>query len=391
MLRITGASVWTGGDSVSPADILIEGDRIKAIVAPAAANPGEQVLDYSGCTVLPGLINAHCHLTMDGGPNPDATAKRDGVLLTAYKAAAHARMALFSGVTMVRDLGASEGIDLALRKAINDGVVVGPRMLAAARCICMTGGHGWDGGCEVDGPDEARKGARLQLRAGADVVKVMATGGVMTPGVEPGSPQMNEDELRAAIEEAHNAGKRAATHAQGTRGIQNAVRAGVDSVEHGIFLDDETIQMMLDRGTYLVPTLVAPYHIVRGGIEAGIPAFAVEKAKRVADSHVQSFIKAMRAGVKIAAGTDAGTPLNSHDNFVLELELMVKAGMPIVNALRAATSVNAELLDVADRLGTIAAGKLADLLIVRGNPLTDLTALRNVVDVMKGGAVIIRN
>jgi imidazolonepropionase-like amidohydrolase len=202
---------------------------------------------------------------------------------------------------------------------------------------------------------------------------------------------MNEDELRAAIEEAHNAGKRSATHAQGTRGIQNAVRAGVDSVEHGIFLDDETIQMMLDRGTYLVPTLVAPYHIVRGGIEAGIPAFAVEKAKRVADSHVQSFIKAMRAGVKIAAGTDAGTPLNSHDNFVLELELMVKAGMPIVDALRAATSVNAELLDVADRLGTITAGKLADLLIVRGNPLTDLTALRNVVDVMKGGAVVIRN
>ncbi|MGE5560351.1 MAG: amidohydrolase family protein [Chloroflexota bacterium] len=388
MLRITDALVWTGGDKAAPADILIDNDRIKAIVAPGATPAGEQVMSLAGCTVLPGLINAHVHLTMDGSPNPTVTSRADGPFGAAYKAVAAAEKTLRAGVTTVRDMGASGFMDIALRKAVAAGTVRGPRMLVSGECICMTGGHGWDGGCEVDGPDEARRGARRQLKAGADVIKIMATGGVMTPGVEPGSPQLTEEEMRAAVEEAHKAGKRTATHAQGTTGIKNAIRAGLDSIEHGIFLDDEAIQMMLDRGVYLVPTLVAPYHIVRGGIEAGIPAFAVEKSKRVIDSHVASFDKARRAGVKIAAGTDAGTPLNAHGTLALEIELMVKAGMPVVDALHAATSVAAACLGLEDRIGTIEPGKYADLLAVKGDPLADPSALYNVAAVWQGGVLV---
>lgn len=388
MLRITGASVWTGGNTAGRADILIENDRIHAIVTPGTPAEGEQILNLAGCTVMPGLVNAHVHLTLDGSPDPNASVHRDGMYGTAYKAAAAAEKTLRAGVTTIRDLGAPDGMDIALRKAIAAGTVLGPRMLASGKCICMTGGHGWDGGFEADGPDEARKGARQQLKAGADVIKLMATGGVMTPGVEPGSPQLTEEEMRAAIEEAHKAGKRTATHAQGTTGIKNAIRAGIDSIEHGIFLDDETIQMMVDRGVYLVATLVAPYHIVRGGIEAGIPAYAVEKSKRVIDSHVASFDKARRAGVKIAAGTDAGTPLNAHGTLALEVELMVKAGMPVVDALRAATLTSAACLGLEDQIGSITAGKYADLLAVKGDPLADPAALYSVAAVLKGGKLV---
>lgn len=390
MLRVTGASVWTGGQAAVPADILIDGERIHSIVSPGAAVAGEEVLTLTGCTVLPGLINAHVHLALDGGPDPNSSSFRDGLYGAAYKAVAAAERTLRAGVTTVRDLGAPGGMDIALRKAIEAGTLPGPRMLVAGESICMTGGHGWTTGCEVDGPDEARKGARRQLKAGADVIKLMATGGVMTPGVEPGSPQLTEEEMRAAIEEAHKAGKRTATHAQGTTGIKNAIRAGIDSIEHGIFLDDEAIEMMLARGVYLVPTLVAPYHIVRGGVEAGIPAYAVEKAKRVIDSHLTSFDKARRAGVKIAAGTDAGTPLNPHGTLALEIELMVKAGMPVADALHAATDVAADCLGLADRIGSIAPGKYADLLAVRGDPLSDPSALYNVAAVLKGGALVHR-
>ncbi|NLY50521.1 MAG: amidohydrolase family protein, partial [Firmicutes bacterium] len=226
------------------------------------------------------------------------------------------------------------------------------------------------------------------LRAGADVIKLMATGGVMTPGVEPGSPQFTYEELKAGVEEANKAGRRTASHAQGTTGIKNAVLAGITSIEHGIFLNDEVIELMLERGTYLVPTLVAPYWIVQKGRAAGIPDYAVRKTEAVIDAHMASFRKALAAGIRIAFGTDAGTPFNEHGANTFELQLMVENGMSPMQALETATRSSAELLGISDKVGTLEPGKIADVVVLSGDPLADITAVRNVKGVIKEGKIV---
>ena len=376
------------------AAIQIEGDRIVAVLdaaevftLPEVAGPGSiDIHDLAGKTVLPGLINCHTHLCLDGSADPEGAWKRRSPTENVLLAAKHAEATLQAGITTVRDLGGPEGVDLGLREAVNGGLVPGPRMLVSGQVLCMTGGHGHLlGGREVDSPDEARKGAREQLKAGADVIKVMATGGVMTPGVEPGAAQLTMEEMRAAVQEAEKAGKLTATHAQGTMGIKNAIRAGVDSVEHGIYLDNEAIDMMLERGTYLVPTLAAVHHILEAGIEAGIPAFIIEKAERVSEAHVKSFQRAQEAGVRIAAGNDGGTPFNLGDNLASELECMAAAGMSPAKALDAAHRTAAELLRMADQIGTVEPGKLADLVVLDADPLADISAVRSVHLVIKAG------
>ena len=261
----------------------------------------------------------------------------------------------------------------------------GPGIVAAGRNLCMTGGHGWTMGWECDGPDACRKAAREELKAGVDVIKIMATGGVMTPGVEPGSPQLTEEEMRAAIEEAHKAGRKTATHAQGNTGIKNALRAGIDSIEHGCYLDEESIGMMLKNGTYLVPTLAAPRNIVDYGVENGVPEYAVKKSLVVMDNHIRSFQDAYKAGVKIAMGTDSGTPFNSHSGSAFEMQLMVEAGMAPGDAIVAATRNAAECLDILERTGTLEVGKAADIIALPGDPLLDIKALKTVEDVFKDG------
>jgi imidazolonepropionase-like amidohydrolase len=210
----------------------------------------------------------------------------------------------------------------------------------------------------------------------------------MTPGVEPGSPQLTLEELKAGVEEAGKAGRRTASHAQGTTGIKNAVLAGITSIEHGIFLSDEVIELMLEHGTYLVPTLVAPYWIVKKGRAAGIPDYAVKKSEDVIEAHLASFRKALAAGVKIAFGTDAGTPFNEHGANTFELELLVENGMTPLQALEAGTRVSAELLGIEDKVGTLEAGKLADVVVVAGDPLADIKAVRNVQVVVKEGQIV---
>ncbi|MFZ5917365.1 MAG: amidohydrolase family protein [Chloroflexota bacterium] len=370
------------------AAIRIEGERIAAVAKAPDPGWGGPVEDLQGGTVIPGLINCHTHLCLDGSPDPEAAWKRRSITENVLVTARHAQATLRAGVTTVRDLGGCEGVDLDLKKAINDGLIPGPRMLVSGKVICMTGGHGHFLGREVDGADEARKGAREQLKAGADVVKVMATGGVMTPGVEPGSAQLTYEELRAAIEEAQKAGKLTATHAQGTSGIKNAIRAGIDSIEHGFYLDAEAIGLMLERGVFFVPTLAALYHILEAGIESGIPAYVIEKAKRATDAQLDSFRRAREAGVRIAAGNDGGTPFNTSDNLVSELERMVEAGMSPAEALDAAHAAAADLLRLSDQIGAIEPGKLADLVVLDADPLAGIAALRRVRRVIKGGQFV---
>ena len=377
----------TGDTPIEDAVVVIEGDLISSVGKMCAHTvaSGAEVIDVSGKTVMPGLINCHTHLCLDGSLDPVAAWQQRSLTENVLTAAKHAEATLRAGVTTVRDLGGWSGVDLELKKAINDHVVPGPRMLASGKVLCMTGGHGHFMGREVDGPDQARKGAREQLKAGADIIKVMATGGVMTPGTDPGSAQLTYEELRAAVEEAEKAGKSTATHAQGTDGIKNALRAGIDSIEHGFFLDAEAIDMMLERGTFFVPTLAAVYHVIQSGPESGIPAFVQEKAERASDAQLDSFRRACEAGVRIAAGNDGGTPFNRADNLASELERLVAAGMSCTAALATAHSAGAELLRMADQIGTIEPGKAADLVVLDANPQADISAVRQVHMVIKAG------
>jgi imidazolonepropionase-like amidohydrolase len=281
-----------------------------------------------------------------------------------------------AGVTTIRDMGARDGIDLGLRQAIRTGLVPGPRMLASGQPICMTGGHGWQLGREANGPEEVRKATREQIKAGTDIVKLMATGGVLTPAVEPGSEQLTEAELRAGVEEAHKAGKKTATHAMGTKGILNALRAGIDSIEHGVYLDDEAVRLMKKRGVLLIPTLAALFQIESKGVKAGIPAFAVEKTLKVKPFHLESICLARQAGVAVAMGTDAGTPFNLHGENLQELQLLVQhCGFSPLEAIEAGTRVSAQVLGLEKELGTIEEGKFADLVVVDGDPLDDINIL----------------
>jgi imidazolonepropionase-like amidohydrolase len=371
------------------AAIHIADDRITTVTDAEPDSTDEPALNLGGKTVVPGFINCHVHLCLDGSPDPITAWASRSLTENVLIAGKQAETTVKAGITTVRDLGGVDGVDLGLKKAINDGVIPGPRMLVSGRVLCMTGGHGHVIGREVNGPDEARKGAREQLKAGADVIKVMATGGVMTPGVEPGSPQLTFEELRAAIEEAEKAGKLTATHAQGTTGIKNAVRAGIDSIEHGFFLDAEAIDMMLERGTFFVPTLAALYHIIEGGLESGIPSYVVEKAARASDAQLDSFRRAREAGVRVAAGNDGGTPFNTADNLSSELERMVDAGVSPADALETAHKTAAELLGLSGQIGTVEPGKLADLVVLDADPLADISAVRQVLMVFKDGQRVV--
>jgi imidazolonepropionase-like amidohydrolase len=390
---LANGTVFVGnGQILEGGTVLVQGERISKVSKGNVTIPkGVRKIDLAGRFLLPGFIDCHVHLCLDGSPDPLATLSGESIPMTTLKAAQFARKTLMAGVTSVRDMGGREEIDLVLRDAIRSGQVSGPRMLVSRQLICMTGGHGWPMGREADGPDEVRKAAREQIKRGADIIKLMATGGVLTPGVEPGAAQLTEEELRAGIEEAHKAGRRTATHAMGTQGILNALRAGIDSIEHGVYLNDEIVSLMVKRGVSLVPTIAALHHILVKGLEAGIPAYAVEKTERVKPHHLNSIRMAREAGVKIAMGTDAGTPFNMHGENTMELKLFVDQGFSPEEAIHAGTRIAAEVLGMEDELGTIEEGKQADLIVVDGNPLEDITLLlkaERMPLVMQGGNLV---
>jgi imidazolonepropionase-like amidohydrolase len=374
---VDGRVIVGDGRMIENATVLVEGGSILKITKNSLSIPkNTQKISLEHRTLLPGFIDAHIHICMDGSADPMTASLTESPTITALKAAESARRTLMAGITTVRDMGGKDGIDFGLRQAIASGLIPGPRMLVSGQLICMTGGHGWQVGLEADGPDEVRRAAREQIKAGADIVKLMATGGVLTPAVEPGSEQFTEAELRAGVEEAHKAGKKTATHAMGTRGISNALRAGIDSIEHGVYLDDETVSMMIERNIPLIPTISALYNIETRGVEAGIPAFAVEKTLMVKPFHLESIRMAREAGISVAAGTDAGTPFNRHGENLGEIKLLVDyGGFSPMGAIKAGTGNAAKVLGLEDELGTVAEGKVADLVMVEGNPLDDIDVL----------------
>ncbi len=377
-IAFVGGIVFVGnGAVIENGTVTVAGDRILKVTEGNIPIPRDyRIIPLEGRTLLPGFIDCHVHLCLDGSPDPIGALNCETMPMTTLKVADFVKKTVMAGVTTVRDAGGVGGIELVIRDAIRSGLISGPRILASRLFVCMTGGHGWNmGGRVADGPYEVMKAVREQVKGGADVLKFMATGGLMTPGEEPGGEQFTEEELHAGIHEAHKAGKKTLTHAQGTQGILNALRAGIDSIEHGVFLNDEAIALMLAKDVSLVPTLTALYNIQSKGLAAGIPNFVVDKTVRVWPSHQKSVVMAREAGVRTAMGTDAGSCCNLHGRNLEELKHLVDAGYPPIDALQSATQIGAKVLGLENELGTIEEGKLADMVVVEGNPIEDIGIL----------------
>ena len=347
-------------------------------------------------TLTPGLVDAHVHLLLNAGANPVAHLLGLSLTERVLMAQAHMKAQLMAGVTTVRDLGGPDNIAVDLGRAVVAGKVTGPRVQSSGRNLTMTGGHGHALGLEVDGPDAVRRAARGELKAGAEVIKLMATGGVLTPNVRAGATALSEDEMRAGVEAAHNAGKRTAAHAQGLIGIKNALRAGVDTIEHGAFdhWDDDALALLKTR--FLVPTLAAPDGILSGGNSGGksdkkgderVPDWVLEKTRPIAKRHRANTTEAYRAGVPVVAGTDAGTPFNPHGNLPKELALLAEVGLSPLDVLRAATTVAADALGLIGQVGTLRPGAFADLVAWDGDPLEEVSAYTRPRTVVVGGEV----
>ena len=380
--------------------IIVEKNKIRVIqsgfVTPQTT---DQVIDLKDKTVMPGLIDLHVHLETEY--NREQINKRMGYNPAdiAFEAQKNGLTTLMAGFTTVRDLGGTN-VNIALRNAINKGTVSGPRILTSGRTISTTGGHGdptngWRGDVEfppsvtdgvVDNPDDARKAVRQRYKDGADWIKITATGGVLSIAKNGKAPQFTEDEIVAIVKTANDYGFSVAAHAHGAEGMKRALRAGVKTIEHGTFLDDECIQLFKEKGAYLVPTIIAGKSTADS---AKIPGYyhplVVPKALETGPLIQAAFAKAYKAGVKIAFGTDAG--VYPHGKNAKEFQYMTEVGMSPMEAIKCATSINAEVLNMKDQIGSIEAGKFADIIATDTNPLTDIKTLQNVTFVMKDGII----
>jgi imidazolonepropionase-like amidohydrolase len=389
----------TGRRPVKDATILIKGSMIEEVGKTIDAPSGAEVIDAAGKTVMPGLIDAHVHICSNGDPSVLSALGYSPGLVQLF-GAHNAAKTLDAGYTTIRDMGAPGGFALSLKKAIEMGVARGPRIVAPGRIISMTGGHADfylpsgisynDMTLISDGPVETRRSTRVNLREGADFIKICTSGGVMSPSDPVDTPQFTVDEIKAVCDEAHHVGKLVASHAHGPTGIMNAIMGGVKSIEHGSIQTKETVKAMAEHGIIQVPTLVASWNILQRGTAGGIPEWAVAKAKEIAEYPPKSLMLCYRAGVKVAAGTDAGTPFNRHGENAKELELMVTAGLKPLEAITCATKVGAEACYLAAKTGTLEKGKWADLIVVDGDPSEDVRVLQDKAKirlVMKAGSV----
>ncbi len=397
-------TVFAGGQvfdtrtaSSAPADLVVEGDRI-VDVGPGL--DGDDSIDVSGRTLLPGLFDCHTHVVFS---HIDLwKLMQQPFSYRFYEAEKNLRATLDIGITTVRDAG---GADLGMKKALQDGLIAGPRMQISIRMLSQTGGHGdewlpsgafaamfveYPGSPHalVDGPQEMRRKVRELIRNGADVIKVATSGGVLSPRDDPRHAHFRMDELEVLVSEAAAAGMWVMAHAQAADGIKNAIRAGIRSIEHGVYLDDEAVSMMLEKGTYLVPTLVAPQGVISAA-EAGaqIPEASLAKAKEVVEIHRESFRKAVEAGVKVAMGTDSG--VTPHGENLRELPLMVEGGMSPGQAIVATSATAAELMGLQDELGSLEPGKRADVVIVEGDVFDVKTLPERIEAVYKDGERVV--
>jgi imidazolonepropionase-like amidohydrolase len=383
--------------------IQVVNDRIQSVTAADsfAIPAGATVIDLPRATVLPGLIDCHTHLGSRADRYDEIYNFKDTPFQSAFAGVVNARKTLEAGFTTVRDVGSLPFLAVDLRNSINEGLIPGPRIVASGPGISITGGHGDLNNFSpqtrvsmfpeerdfqiADGVDQIRHVVRAQVKYGVDVIKILATGGVLSKGDNPGSPQFTLEELKAAADEAHMAGRKIAAHAHGTQGIKNAILAGIDSIEHASLIDDEGIRLAKEHGVYLVMDIYNDDYLLGKAIEFGLPKENVEKEKKVGRQQRENFERAVKGCAKMAFGTDAG--VYPHGDNAKQFFYMVKFGMTPAQAIRAATSNAADLVGRAQDVGTVQAGKYADLIAVSADPLEDVRALENVGFVMKGGVV----
>jgi imidazolonepropionase-like amidohydrolase len=383
--------------------IVVQDDRIQSVAAAVSVTipAGATVIDLSKATVLPGLIDCHTHLGARADRYDEIYSFKDTPFQSAFAAVINARATLEAGFTSVRDVGSPPFLAVDLRNSINEGFIPGPRIVASGPGISITGGHGDLNNFSpqtrvtmfpeerdfsiADGADQVRHVVRSQVKYGVDVIKIMATGGVLSKGDSPGAPQFTLEELKVATDEAHMAGRKIAAHAHGAQGIKNAILAGIDSIEHASLIDDEGIRLSKERGVYLVMDIYNDDYILGKAIEFGLPKENVEKEKMVGRLQRENFKKAVEGGAKMAFGTDAG--VYPHGDNAKQFFYMVKFGLTPAQAIRAATWNAADLIGRLKDVGTIEAGKYADIIAVSGDPLKDVKVLENVGFVMKGGVV----
>src|SRR5215475_1425336 len=383
--------------------ITIDGERIQSVGPKGSVQipAGADVIDLSKATVLPGLIDCHTHLGSRADRYDEIYKFKDTPFQAAFAAVVHARKTLEAGFTTVRDVGSPPFLAVDLRNSINEGLIPGPRVVASGPGISITGGHGDLNNFSpqtrvsmfpeerdfqiADGVDQIRHVVRAQVKYGVDVIKILATGGVLSKGDSPGAPQFTPEELKAAADEAHMAGRKIAAHAHGTQGIKNAILAGIDSIEHASLIDDEGIRLSKERGVYLVMDIYNDDYILGKAIEFGLPKENVDKEKAIGKLQRENFERAVRGGAKMAFGTDAG--VYPHGDNAKQFFYMVKFGLTPAQAIHAATSNAADLIGRAQDVGTLQAGKYADLIAVSADPLQDVRVLENVGFVMKGGVV----
>ncbi len=394
---LEGATLFDGlSRIIDDAVLIVKGTRIHAVGQRKDVDIPEQAvqIDLHGQFIIPGLIDTHVHLDLHGLPDTYHESLIEDKLRT-IRATIEMANTVRAGITTVRNAGSTNFIDIAVRKAVEEGMVVGPRILASGKIICMmTAGNEYFKGLyhEADGVDENRKAAREQLKEGADYLKVMATGAIMNPGGVPGAPHLNVEEIRAVVEEGEKSGKHTAAHAHGAEGIKNAIRAGVRTIEHGTLADEEALKMMADQGIFLTSTLSSNFWMINAHTRNGIPQFMFEKAEEVAGIRRENLRRALSMGVKVVMGTDAGTPYNYHGKNAMELTQYVREGiMSEKEAIIASTRTAADAIGMLDSVGTLEKGKYADFLVLSKNPLNDITCLQDLDAlsmVFKEGAMI---
>lgn len=379
-----------GGEQVENGAIAVRGERIEyAGRVSQAPRDAARVVDGKGRTAVPGLINAHTHLTLD---ERDLAAprkyNRDGEHLGLFQAAARARRALANGITTLRDCNAPGTGLLALRKAFSQRLLSGPRLFCSGCAICATGGHMHAISFQADTPEEVVEGVRQQAGAGADFIKIVADGTSTAGSAGASLPRLSTEAMRAGVEAAHALGKRVSSHAVSRDGVRESLKAGADCIEHGYDLPGDLVATMRERGTWLVPTLSVHGAIVRHGGEAGWAADRLKNSERILATALSSVGRAFRAGVPVACGSDAGSPFNAVWELVPELRLFCEAGLTPGQALEAATRRAAEAIGAGSDLGTLEAGKRADVVLVEGDPLRDVAALGQVFAVVKDGVIV---
>lgn len=376
----------TGNPPVHDSTIIIEGDKIAALRrgpgGASDASDNDLVMDLEGGFVTPGLWSVHSHLGFIF-PDVNHLMPQESVADYTIRAGRNAMDALRVGITSIRSVGDRDFVDVAWKRAFASGLMIGPRLFVSGHYICATGGHAynWAGAVQVDGATEMRRVVREQLKRGVDHIKLAVTGGVATAGESMEESQLFSDEIRAAVEVAHEKGKKVCVHAGGAGGVKASIRGGVDCIEHGYYLDDEAIDLMAEYDVYFVPTLFVTQHkeFMR---KSGMSEEQIGKAEGAATAHRDGFRKALNAGVRIACGADS-SPIADHT--LVEIEQLSKAGMTPMQALMAATRTSAELCGVGDLLGTVEVGKYADLIVVADNPLDDVSHLRKLERIFKNG------